>query len=489
VLGLSPGAAAQLTGIRVDAEGGAQIKDFLAAGAANTTPGLPLPGAPTSIKAQAWVTGSSSSTSQAPDLKLAIMVQNTDGLVRVVDAGTIPMDGAKHDIGAVLVAAPDATTPPVGVTGVRIVGFQATVVFNRREGFDFSGGSDALFAIGIADVRSVQPSATQAAPATAITYDETAAPGDGGAQWYAASEGLTPRSAKPPEGAQLGLSQIGIDGRTFRFGQARVVAVPWPVSSVRALLTPALLQTVGGTVGEDLALRLGDAIVPITVVGTIDHIPGADPYGQGVVVDLTELSQATARQVNTPALVDAWWLSPPVSSVQAFTQKVTDKKLGTVTSREAVLRERTTGALRVGTQGALWLVTLAAALLAAAGFAIHAAVTIRARETEFAQLRAVGLSRRSLTSVVAIETLLLSLLGCVFGIGLGVLLSWLIGPLVGFTVDGRAPFPAVVVAIPWQTVGLLAAEAVALLAVVVTVVARTMRSADPASVLRFGDER
>jgi len=38
-------------------------------------------------------------------------------------------------------------------------------------------------------------------------------------------------------------------------------------------------------------------------------------------------------------------------------------------------------------------------------------------------------------------------------------------------------------------VGLLAAEAVALLAVVVTVVARTMRSADPASVLRFGDER
>jgi FtsX-like permease family len=489
VLGLSRGAAVQLTGTRVDAEGGAQIKDFIAAGAANATVGLPLPGAPTSIKAQAWVTGSSSSVSQAPDLKFAIMVQNTDGLVRVVDAGTIPMDGAKHDIEAVLVAAPDAKTPPVGVTGLRIVGFQATVVFNRREGFNFSGGSDALFAIGIADVRSVQPSATQADPATAITYEETAAPGDGGAQWYAASEGLTPRSAKPPEGAQLGLSQIGVDSRTFRFGQARVVAVPWPVSSVRALLTPALLQSVGGTVGEDLALRLGDAIVPITVVGTIDHIPGSDPYGQGVVVDLTELSQATARQVNTPALVDAWWLSPPASSVQKFTQAVTDKKLGTVTSHEAVLRERTSGALRVGTQGALWLVTLAAALLAAAGFAIHAAVTIRARETEFAQLRAVGLSRRSLTGVIAIETLLLSLLGCVFGIGLGVLLSWLIGPLVGFTVDGRAPFPAVLVAIPWQTVGLLAAEAVALLAVVVTVVARTMRSADPASVLRFGDER
>jgi len=254
-------------------------------------------------------------------------------------------------------------------------------------------------------------------------------------------------------------------------------------------VTPGLLQSVGGEVGQDLALRLGETIVPITVVGTIDHVPGTDPYSESVVVDLTELGQAAVRQVGSTSLVDAWWLNPPATSVQKFAQTVEAKKLGTVTTHEAVLRERTSGALRVGTQGALSLVTLAAALLAAAGFAIHAAVTIRARETEFAQLRAVGLSRRSLTNVVAIETLLLSLLGCVFGIGLGVLLSWLIGPLVGFTVDGRAPFPAVLVDIPWRQVGLLAAEVVALLAVAVTVVAQTMRSADPASVLRFGDER
>ena len=488
ILGLSPGAAAQLARGRVAAEGGAQIKQFLAANGTNPALGIPLPGAPTSIKAQAWVTGSATMTSSST-LKLALMVQNADGLVRVVDAGVIPMDGVKHDIEGVLVAPVDGKTPVAGVPGLRIVGFQASIEFGRDSGFDFAGTSSSGFAIGIGEVRSVAPSTAVKDATAAVTYDETPAPGNGGSQWYAASEGLTPQSAKPPAGAQLGLSQIDLGGQSVRFGQARVVAVPWPVSSVRALITPDLLQAVGGTVGEDLAIRLDDFVVPITVVGTIDHVPGTDPYSQSIVVDLTDLSQAAARQVNSPTLVDAWWLNPPAASEAKFTQALNTKKLGTVTSHQAVLREQTSGALRVGTQGALWLVTLAAALLAAAGFAIHAAVTIRARETEFAQLRAVGLSRRALTGVVAIETLLLSLLGCVFGIGLGVLLSWLVGPLVGFTVDGRAPFPAILVAIPWQTVGLLAAEAVALLAVVVTVVARTMRSADPASVLRFGDER
>ena len=502
VLGLSPGAAAQLTGTRVDVEGGAQIKQFIAQSGANLKVGIPLPGSPTLIKAQAWVTTNQPTSSvqgplpggpaiqrtgPAPAMALSLMVGNADGLVRIVAAGTVPLDGAKHEIEGVLVAANDGQAPTVGVSGLRIVGFQASMVLERDQGFGF--GSDLALAIGIGDIRSAQPSATQKDSSGAVTYDESPTVGTGASRWYAASEGFTPRSAQPPDGAQLGLTQIGLDPRAERFGQARVVAVPWPVSSVRALVTPGLLQSVGGEVGQDLALRLGETIVPITVVGTIDHVPGTDPYSESVVVDLTELGQAAVRQVGSTSLVDAWWLNPPAASVQKFAQTVEATKLGTVTTHEAVLRERTSGALRVGTQGALSLVTLAAALLAAAGFAIHAAVTIRARETEFAQLRAVGLSRRSLTNVVAIETLLLSLLGCVFGIGLGVLLSWLIGPLVGFTVDGRAPFPAVLVDIPWRQVGLLAAEVVALLAVAVTVVAQTMRSADPASVLRFGDER
>src|SRR5665647_2959499 len=92
--------------------------------------------------------------------------------------------------------------------------------------------------------------------------------------------------------------------------------------------------------------------------------------------------------------------------------------------------------LRVATQAGLWLVALAAALLAAVGFGVHATVTLRARAVEFAQLRAIGLSRRSLTAVVGAESLLLCLLGGAFGIGIGALLGWLVGPLVAVSADG-----------------------------------------------------
>src|SRR5665647_2120553 len=101
--------------------------------------------------------------------------------------------------------------------------------------------------------------------------------------------------------------------------------------------------------------------------------------------------------------------------------------------------------LRVATQAGLWLVALAAALLAAVGFGVHATVTLRARAVEFAQLRAIGLSRRSLTAVVGAESLLLCLLGGTFGIGIGALL----GPLGAVSADGTPPIPSVVVHIPW----------------------------------------
>ena len=78
---------------------------------------------------------------------------------------------------------------------------------------------------------------------------------------------------------------------------------------------------------------------------------------------------------------------------------------------------------------------VAAALLVAIGFALHTAASVRARRLQFAQLRAIGLSRRSLVGVVGAESLILCAIGTVFGIAIGVLLSWMVGPLVAVSPD------------------------------------------------------
>ena len=133
---------------------------------------------------------------------------------------------------------------------------------------------------------------------------------------------------------------------------------------------------------------------------------------------------------------------------------------------------------------ALWLVTAGAGLVAAVGFAVHAAVTLRSRELELAQLRAVGLQRRRVVAVIAIESLLMSGLGALFGVGVGAALGYLVGPLVAVSADGTPPLPDVLVVVPWPQVLAVVGGLVALVAVVVGVVARAQRVADPADVLR-----
>jgi ABC-type antimicrobial peptide transport system permease subunit len=144
--------------------------------------------------------------------------------------------------------------------------------------------------------------------------------------------------------------------------------------------------------------------------------------------------------------------------------------------------------LRVATQAALWLSIVAAALLAAIGFAVHTAASMRARRLEFAQLRAIGLSRRSLAGVVGAESLLLCAIGTVFGVAIGVLLSWLVGPLVAVSPDGSPAVPAVAIVVPMGSVALLILEVVAVLALVVLAVAVAQRSISPAQILRGADE-
>jgi ABC-type antimicrobial peptide transport system permease subunit len=144
--------------------------------------------------------------------------------------------------------------------------------------------------------------------------------------------------------------------------------------------------------------------------------------------------------------------------------------------------------LRVATQAALWLAILAGALLAAVGFVVHSTTTMRARRLELAQLRAIGLSRNKLVGLFAAESLLITVLGVVFGITIGLLLVWLVGPLVAVSPDGSPPVPSVVIEIPWPSTALLVLGLAAVLALVVLVVARVQRFVEPAELLRDGSE-
>jgi ABC-type antimicrobial peptide transport system permease subunit len=109
------------------------------------------------------------------------------------------------------------------------------------------------------------------------------------------------------------------------------------------------------------------------------------------------------------------------------------------------------------------------------------------RRIEFAQLRAIGLSRRRLVALVGIESVLLGVLGTVFGLGVGVLLGVMSGPLIALSPNGTPAVPPVIVTVPWLDIAALVLVVAVVLAAVVGGVARAQRFANPANILREAD--
>lgn len=105
-----------------------------------------------------------------------------------------------------------------------------------------------------------------------------------------------------------------------------------------------------------------------------------------------------------------------------------------------------------------------AVVIALIGVANTLSLSVMERTRESAMLRAVGLTRRRLRRMIALESLLVALVAAALGIGLGVLYGWAgVHALLGSHADG------VLLEIPWARVGLVVAVAAAagLLAAVV----------------------
>ena len=90
----------------------------------------------------------------------------------------------------------------------------------------------------------------------------------------------------------------------------------------------------------------------------------------------------------------------------------------------------------LGWLGALAMGVIAAAAFAVIGFVASTAMAARERLSEFAVLRALGLSTRQLAAWLAIENITLIVLSLVIGTGLGLLITAVVVPFVALTPSG-----------------------------------------------------
>jgi ABC-type antimicrobial peptide transport system permease subunit len=469
---------------RAGTSGGAALQKPLAAPLREST------GIPVAVEGLAAITatvqlGNTDAPVADTVAEVRVVLESGTGLLSTLSFGTIAIDGNPWPVST-------EVGEPMS-QDLRIVGFQV-------ESISPEGASTDLDEL---ERSSAGPTSLVVSDLAALSTDDLVAtplsvPQDG---WFVSAPGqqtLYPELVVPPTGD----GQLEVDlslPQSLAGAPLKLVVTGWnPRSSIPAVITDDLARTMNVSSGVSATLVISSTAVPVSIDATTPLIPGSglgtvlsnrnQPELGAIAVDQGALFRAlVAAGVSTMPL-DEWWVDVPSGTAIEYLDAHADVPgIASAVSAELVALDLQQGPLRVPTQAALWLAIIAAAILAAVGFAVHTAATLRLRNTELAQLRAIGFTRRSLVALIGAESAFLAALGTLFGIALGVLLGHLVGPLIAVAPTGRPTVPSVIVEIPWVSLVLLVLELVAVLSLVVVVVARAQKGFDPAKILRAGD--
>ncbi|WP_445081991.1 FtsX-like permease family protein [Streptomyces roseicoloratus] len=275
--------------------------------------------------------------------------------------------------------------------------------------------------------------------------------------------------------------------------------------TIPAIVTDAFLAATQAKKGDTVDVTVGSHPLTVTIADVLRELPTTGPgaravstgpaeaapkEGGAVLVDLHAANLALGGPEGTVLTPTEWWLTPEpgrTAEVARTLRARPDADPALVLVRDEAAAELLGDPLGAGPNAALMAVAAAAAALAAVGFAVSSAGSLRERSREFGVLRALGAPRRRLAQLLAAEQGLLVGIGLLVGVALGTVLTRAVVPLIVLTGQAERPVPAVLVELPLAHVSALLAAVAALPLVIVAVIA--LRRTDPAATLRTQGEQ
>jgi hypothetical protein len=226
---------------------------------------------------------------------------------------------------------------------------------------------------------------------------------------------------------------------------------------VPIVASEAFLEASASQVGDRVPLTIGGVRRTVRVTGSVRAFAGTDPREPIALMDLTTLSLLEYEGNDAVEPVLEWWLAvdPGTSATVAAALAAPPFRSASVDTIDDRNRALATDPVALGIIGALAIGFIAAALFAIVGFIVSAAVSARERLTEFALLQALGLSSRQLSVWLSLENAGLAAVSLAVGSLLGLAMAWVVLPFITVTAGATAPYPPVVVTVPWTAVALL----------------------------------
>ncbi len=467
----------------------ASVRDLMAplAQGRPSVPGVPLPGSPERVEVSAQLAASAAQEigpagTDFWNARLSMILTDNAGLLHVVDLGALPADGAALTLAADLseLAGGPAHPPswPLSITGFALsyepLGDDQPPVLALRIAavrVAESAGAPARIEVAVPAGLHWSGAATAEAPGAHPPSLLDVAPMPGA--WVAARADSGSASAALQTSRNRLVLSLGMPLPAA----GAVVAGGRQLAPVAGIVTRGLLTAGQSAVGDTIAVPFHGGQLPVRIVDVVDALPTVPARSDGVLVDLQSVATAAFAASGSSPSASEWWLATGSQGADAAHQALAgDPTLGAhLQDRHALTDTSRHDPFAAGARGALVMGFAAAAVFAAVGFAVNAAITARERRPEFALLRALGASPRQLGGMIAIEQATVVGLAALAGLALGAVAARGVLPLVIVSADAERAVPDIAVTVPWAPLALLVAGTVAAFGVVIGAVLRSTR--------------
>lgn len=454
---------------------------------------VPLPGEPRRLGLSIEATTSELPESFPEDLvehnefslRVKVILQDGDGLLHRLDLGQLPVDSGVVTIETSLIdrgAAGQVSGPayPLSLVDIEIINLTPPDIAREAE--------IGIHSILISEMATGEPWTPVELSLNHSTWDTSTFPN--GRVLTQPSIGLVPGPQTDVLYLTLASGASGFLNPVSVHYSLRPAGTELP-ETFPMVVTEGFLEATTTSVGDELHLDLQAASIDTAaIVGTLSEFPTVDPReAEAVIIDLATFQMMNYRLAAPIIRPNEYWLA--VNDTEAaLSDQLTAApyRSPTVLDRRKTAQTLKTDPIALGTVASLSLGFLAATVFAAVGFTVSATVSARERLTEFALLRALGLSNRQLGTWLAIEQGALVAVSLVLGTIVGLILVTLILPLISLTQGGVTAVPLPLVIIPITTIVRLEAIVVATLILIVGGLALALRRLGLGSLLRIGED-
>ena len=266
-------------------------------------------------------------------------------------------------------------------------------------------------------------------------------------------------------------------------------------TSMPVLASTSFLKTTGHAIDDEFDVSVAGHRVPVRLTNSIDMFPTiTSPSRSFMVTDLNTLIRyanlgSSFRELQPNEI----WISTQTSgpSRQQLVERL-ESDLGLSNSAvfdraQRIDDSKVDPLVGAGWRALLFIAFSAVLILSCLGFLVHAYVSFKNRELQFALLRTVGFSMRQLITMVWLEQILVIAAGMALGTWMGGRLGATIMPFLGHDDFGSEVVPPFVMEVNWGALVLIYAAMAIVFALIILALLWFIQRISLQRILRIGE--